>query len=77
MSLDKTDEDIIKQIILLAAKVIIYYRIKDNGDMSDYENKVINLIDILGKEKFLNALESGHLSFRAIENTHVSTPKLA
>lgn len=63
MSLDITDEDIIKEIFELAKQMVVYYRVPEIGDMLDYEQKVINLIAILGKEEFIKALQSKRIIY--------------
>lgn len=72
MSLDKTDEDVIKEIYENSDRVIVYYLVGDDGNQSDYEKKVVNLIDILGKKDFLDALDSGKILFKRIEADAVS-----
>lgn len=46
MSMGKTDEDLIKEIMHKSSKSIIFYY-----DQYDYEGKVINLIDVFGRKK--------------------------
>ena len=54
-SLSKTDGDIIRNIINLAHKTTIYYY-----DQDDYEKKNINLIDVFGKENYINRIRNNH-----------------
>jgi len=65
-SLDETDEDILKELIgesysgneFKAKRVVIYYY-----DSDDYEQKVINLLNLYGREKVENAMENGKIKF--------------
>lgn len=61
MSLDKTDEDLIKKIYEKADKFMVYYL-----DNIDYENKVINLIDIFTKDIVLKDQYNSKLVFEKI-----------
>lgn len=63
MSLDKTDEDMIKTIFEGCRKFIVYYL--DNG--TDYPNKIKNLISVLGKKIFLDAYYDEKIVFIKIE----------
>lgn len=58
MSMGKSDEDLIKQIISIADIIKIFYYNQD-----DYEKKIINLIDIYGREKIEEWLEYDKLIF--------------
>lgn len=64
VSFDKTDEDIIGEIYHSdnTKKIIVYYY-----DDLDYENKIVNLIQILGKDKVLEDRNSEKLEFIKIE----------
>ena len=64
VSFDKTDEDIIGEIYHSdnTKKIIIYYY-----DDLDYESKIVNLIQILGKDKVLEDRNSEKLEFKKIE----------
>lgn len=57
-SLDKTDEDIIKRLQKMSGGFVIY-----TYNQVDYEQKVINLIDIFGKESAMLMIESGFFRF--------------
>lgn len=57
-SLDKTDEDIIKRLQKMSGGFVIY-----TYNQVDYEQKVINLIDIFGKESAMQMIESGFFRF--------------
>ena len=58
MSMGKTDEDLIKQIMQYSPEIKIFYY-----DQNDYEGKVINLIDILGRKQLEEWIEDGTLGF--------------
>lgn len=72
-SLDSTDEDVIKYVIgdmdengifrLKANKVFIYYY-----NQADFEQKVINLIDLYGRSVVEAYMESGDFSFVPIND---------
>lgn len=64
MSLDKTDEDLIKVLFKGSRKFVVYYL--DNG--TDYTNKIKNLIIILGKDTFLKAYYDEKILFKKIDN---------
>lgn len=57
-SLSNTDGDIIREIEEYSKKLIIYYY-----DQRDYEQKVINLIDVFGKEKALELINGRKAGF--------------
>lgn len=65
-SLSNTDGDIIRNICVDDIdRIFIYYvKMKDN---SDYEQKVINMIDVLGKESFINNFQTGKIQFIEIK----------
>lgn len=50
LSLDVTDDELIRQIFNISGEMIVYYL-----DDDDYERKVTNLIAIFGKERFVRA----------------------
>ncbi len=57
-SLDKTDEDILKTVMEYAGRIYIYYY-----NQEDYERKVINLIDLFGREKVEENIEECRFQF--------------
>lgn len=61
LSLDKTDEDLIRKIYDNADSFIVYYI-----DQKDYEQKVVNLIDILNKDIVIEDQQSNKLCFKHI-----------
>lgn len=61
-SLSNTDGDIIREIEEYSKRLIIYYY-----DQRDYEQKVINLIDVFGKEKALRLINGGKADFIQLE----------
>ncbi len=60
-SMDKTDEDVIKKLAHMASKFVIYHY-----NQEDYEQKVINLVDVFGKEDVMKMIEKGWIKFVAI-----------
>ena len=58
LSMGRTDGDIIKRMISQSAKAIIFYY-----DQDDYESKVINLIDIYGKDQVEEMVERKSIEF--------------
>ncbi len=62
-SLSKTDGDLIRSIYVSSQKIIIFYLKRHN----DYEQKVINLIDTLGKEVVIQGMYSGQIEFIPIK----------
>lgn len=62
-SLSNTDGDIIRQIYQNSIKIIIYYL----PQKKDYENKIINLIDSLGKNEVIEGMYSGSIEFMKIK----------
>ena len=62
-SLDNTDGDIFREVIKSATtrKVIIYHH-----DQTAYENQVINLIEVLGKDVFLDYYENKKIEFKKL-----------
>lgn len=62
-SLSDNDGDLIKNIYENSQKVIIFYM----KNKRDYEQKVINLIDTLGKESVIQGMYSGKIEFVPIE----------
>lgn len=57
-SMDKTDGDIIQKLCSMASGFVIY-----KYDQEDYEQKVINLIDIFGKEQATQMIQTGFIKF--------------
>ncbi|WP_075678468.1 AbiH family protein [Roseburia sp. 831b] len=57
-SMDKTDGDIIVKLRSLARGFVIYIYNQD-----DYEQKVINLIDVFGKEEATKLIQNGFIKF--------------
>lgn len=64
-SMDKTDGDIIKKLKELSSGFVIYVR--DPIKYDDYERKVINLIDIFGKDDATKMIETGFIKFKKCE----------
>lgn len=62
MSMGKSDEDLIKQIISVADRIEIFYY-----NQQDYERKIINLIDIYGREEIEKWLEEDQLIFNELQ----------
>lgn len=62
-SLSKTDGDLIRNIFANSRKIIILHLKGHN----DYEQKVINLIDTLGKEIVIQGMYSGQIEFIPIK----------
>ena len=63
--MDKTDGDIIKKLKELSSGFVIYVR--DPIKYDDYERKVINLIDIFGKDDATKMIETGFIKFKKCE----------
>lgn len=61
-SLSSTDGDIIKEVEGLSDKMVIYYY-----NQKDYEQKVINLIDVFGKKRALELINEGKVDFIKLE----------
>ncbi|MDD6481246.1 MAG: AbiH family protein [Lachnospiraceae bacterium] len=57
-SMDKTDGDIIEQLMSMSKGFIIY-----TYDQEDYEQKVINLIDVFGKERAIDMIQNKIIQF--------------
>lgn len=57
-SMDKTDEDVIVKLRSFAMKFVIYIHNQD-----DYEQKVINLIRVFGKEEATKMIQIGFVKF--------------
>lgn len=57
-SMDKTDEDVIKQLRTMSAGFVIY-----KYNQEDYEQKVINLIDVFGKKDATEMIQDGFIKF--------------
>ena len=64
-SLSNTDGDIIRNIYDNSQKIVVFYLNKPNK--KDYEQKVINLIDTLGKDNVIQGMYSGKIEFLPIE----------
>lgn len=62
-SMDKTDGDIIQKLRSLASGFVIY-----KYNQEDYEQKVINLIDVFGKEKATRMIQAGWIKFVQCES---------
>lgn len=62
-SLSNTDGDLIRSIYENSCKIIIFHL---NGH-KDYEQKIINLIDILGKAVVIDGMYSGKINFLPIK----------
>jgi len=62
LSLDKTDEDLLK-IIYEGSKLFHVFYLNDDYD---YASKVTNLIAILGKDEFLNGYQTRRIVFHKI-----------
>lgn len=62
-SLSKTDGDLIRNIYENSSKIIIFHL----KGYKDYEQKVINLIDTLGKESVIQGIDSGRIEFIPIK----------
>ncbi len=56
--LGKSDNDIIREIYEYSASIIIFYQTENK----DYEQKIINLIDTLGKEETLQGYPAEKLN---------------
>ena len=61
-SLSKTDGEKIIEIEHLSSQMIVYY-----VDQEDYESKVINLIDIFGKDVVIEKIRIKKILFVEIE----------
>ena len=64
-SLSKTDGDLIRNIYDNSEKIVVYYM--NNPNKKDYEQKVINLIDTLGKDDVIQGMYSGRIAFLPIK----------
>lgn len=64
-SMDKTDGDIIKKLKELSSGFVIYVR--DPAKYPDYEQIVINLIDVFGKDDATKMIEKGFIKFKRCE----------
>jgi len=62
-SLSNNDGDLIRSIYENSCKIIIYYL----NSQKDYEQKVINLIDTLGKESVIQGMNSKKIDFQIIK----------
>lgn len=57
-SMDKTDGDVIKKLKKISRGFVIY-----KYSQEDYEQKVINLIDVFGKKDAMDMIEKGFIKF--------------
>lgn len=64
-SLSDTDGDIIRNVCTGVDKIFIYY--VGNKDNTDYEQKVINIINVLGKENAIESIQTGRIQFIKIK----------
>ena len=64
-SLSNTDGDIIRLIYEYSKNIVIFYLSDLNSN--DYEKKIINLIDTLGKNTVINGLYNNNIQFIPIE----------
>lgn len=62
-SMDKTDGDIIQKLRSMANGFVIY-----KYNQEDYEQKVINLIDVFGKKDATNMIQTGWIKFVPCKN---------
>lgn len=62
-SMDKTDGDIIQKLHSLANGFVIYIY-----NQEDYEQKVINLIDVFGKEQAMQLIQERRIKFVQCES---------
>ena len=68
-SMDATDEDIICMLKPMAKQFVIY-----NYSQEDYEQKVINLISIFGKEESTKLIQTGFIKFIQCEQNIIPQP---
>ncbi len=61
-SLSNTDGYIIRDLEVLAGRIVIYYR-----NQEDYENKVVNIISVFGKRRALELLDSKKITFMELD----------
>lgn len=61
-SMDKTDGDVIKKLKKISRGFVIY-----KYSQEDYEQKVINLIDVFGKKDAMDMIEKGFIKFENCE----------
>lgn len=57
-SMDKTDGDVIQKLRASSSGFVIY-----TYSQEDYEQKVINLIDVFGKEQAMEMIQNGFMKF--------------
>lgn len=62
-SMDKTDGDMIQKLRAMANGFVIY-----KYDQEDYEQKVINLIDVFTKDDAIKMIETGYIKFVQCES---------
>ena len=65
-SMDATDKDVIEKLYDLSKQFIIYYLNQD-----DYEQKVINLISVLGKENATDDIQQGRIKLVEISQKKI------
>lgn len=63
LSMDKTDGDMIRELWKKSHRFVIYY-----CNQSDYEQKVINLIEVLGKEVAVESIQRKDITFIQCQN---------
>ena len=61
-SMDRTDEDIIRKLRVMSTGFVIY-----TYNQEDYEQKVINLIHVFGKEDAMDMIEKKFIQFVSCE----------
>lgn len=61
-SMDKTDGDIIRELKRNSRGFVVY-----TYNQEDYEQKVINLIDVFGKEEATKMIQNGFIKFDACQ----------
>lgn len=62
LSMSNTDGDMIREIESLSDRCIVYYR-----NQKDYEQKVINLIDVFGKITAIEKIQTGEIELVEID----------
>ena len=61
-SLDKTDKGVLEKFIKAEYKVHIFYH-----DQNAYEQQVIRLVDMFGKERIIDAVANQEIIFEELE----------
>lgn len=64
-SLSNTDGDLIRLIYKFSKKIVIFYL--SNSIINDYEQKIINLIETLGKNNVINGIYNNTIEFKPIK----------